>query len=112
MRAWAGVLIGLAALLTPPSARAETPASPPAAAGAYETIAYEVALTPPGDTDLAERIRGDLDLLKKKAEGAPSIGVLESRLERDLARVRQALKAYGYYDGVASRTYAEGSPAG
>jgi len=111
MRAWAGVLIGLAALLTPPSARAETPASPPAAAGAYETIAYEVALTPPGDTDLAERIRGDLDLLKKKAEGAPSIGVLESRLERDLARVRQALKAYGYYDGVASGTIAEGSPA-
>ena len=72
---------------------------------------YEVALTPPEDGDLAERIRGDLDLLKKKAAGAPSMGVLESRLERDLERIRQALKAYGYYDGVAEGAISAGTPA-
>lgn len=105
MRRWACILIGLAALIAYAPARAAE--APPAA----DTLAYEVALTPPEDADLAERIRGDLDLLKKKAAGAPSMGVLESRLERDLERIRQALKAYGYYDGVAEGAISAGTPA-
>ena len=71
-------------------------------------IAYDVELIGPEDADLASRIRGDLELEKKKANGAPSMGVLQSRLDKDLARVRTALQAFGYYDGVATGAVTEG----
>ncbi|BCW90540.1 Outer membrane protein assembly factor BamA [Alphaproteobacteria bacterium SO-S41] len=67
-----------------------------------QALAYDVTLIGPDDPDLAERIRGDLELEKKKERGTPSVGVLESRMEKDLERARHALQAYGYYDGTAT----------
>lgn len=110
MTGW-GLRLGVIfALLCIPPVHAEE-RTPPPAADVLPTIPYDVVLQGPADSDLAERLQTELDLIKKKARGVPSMAVLDARLQRDLERITNALHAYGYYDGTARGTMAEGSPA-
>lgn len=84
----------------PAAAQDEDVGLDPAAAQGLPAIAYEVTLNGPEDSDLAARLQTDLDLIKKKERGVPSIVVLQARLDRDIARINDALQAYGYYDGT------------
>ncbi len=95
-----------------PSAHAQdSEETPSPAAAVLPTIPYEVELRGPEDSALADRLQAELDLIKKKEKGVPSMGVLEARMERDRARIEEALRAYAYYDGTAQLTLVEGSPA-
>ena len=89
-------------------------AAVPAAAqeqAAIPSIAYDVVYDGPQDETVAERIKLELSLEKKKAAGAPTLGVLEARLEADIARAGQVLKAFGYYDGTVSGSIVAGPTA-
>ena len=66
------------------------------------TIPYTLTVNGPADAEVAERIRAELTLEKRRELGVPSIGVLEARLQRDMARAKEVLAAYGYYDAVVT----------
>ncbi len=73
-----------------------------AAAQDLPTIPYTITVTGPADEEVAARIQAELTLEKRREQGVPSIGVLEARLNRDVARAKEVLAAYGYYDGVVT----------
>lgn len=72
------------------------------------TIPYSVTITGPADEEVAERIRAELTVEKRREQGVPSIGVLEARLNRDVARAKEVLAAFGYYDGVVTSAITDG----
>lgn len=65
-------------------------------------IPYTLTVNGPADEEVAERIAAELTLEKRRAQGVPSIGVLEARLARDVTRAKEVLAAYGYYDAVVT----------
>lgn len=90
MRGWCALLLWLTAVAG--VARAQD----------LPTIPYTLTVNGPADEEVAERIRAELTLEKRREQGVPSIGVLEARLNRDVARAKEVLAAYGYYDGVVT----------
>jgi translocation and assembly module TamA len=79
-------------------------------ASATTSIAYDVVYDGPQDQAVADRIKLELILEKKKASGAPTLGVLEARLDADIERASQVLKAFGYFDGTTSGSITKGPP--
>lgn len=80
-----------------------------AAAQDLPALPYTVTMQGPSDADMADRMREEMTLEKRKKGGVPSISVLQARLEADLARIQKVLKAYGYYDGRVSGSIVEGA---
>jgi translocation and assembly module TamA len=70
------------------------------------TLPYTVQLEGPADADMAERIRGELTVMKRQPRGTPSVATLQARLDADVERVRTVLHAYGYYDGTVQAAIA------
>ena len=79
-----------------------------AAAQDLPTIPYTLTVNGPADEEVAGRIRAELTLDKRRDQGVPSIGVLEARLARDVARAKEVMAAYGYYDGAVSSNLVDG----
>lgn len=79
-----------------------------AAAQDLPTIPYTLTVNGPSDEEVAERIRAELTLDKRREQGVPSIGVLEARLARDAARAKDVMAAYGYYDGTVTSNVTDG----
>ena len=94
---WAAAAAGAQDVTVPPA--------PP------QSIPYDVIYDGPDDQAVADRVKLELSLEKKKSSGAPTFGVLEARLQADIARVGQVLKAFGYYDGAVTGSIEEGPPA-
>ena len=82
-----------------------------AAAQDLPTIPYTLTVNGPADPEVAERILAELTLEKRREQGVPSIGVLEARLNRDIARAKEVMAAYGYYDGVVTPTLVDNGNA-
>ncbi len=99
--------LGFVVLAAPAYAQAAPPA---AEQPAFPSIAYQVDFRAPADVNLAERIRRELQIEQKRAAGAATVGVLESRVERDVARAMQVMKAFGFYDGQATGSVEPGPP--
>lgn len=73
-----------------------------AAAQDLPTIPYTVTINGPADEEVAARVQAELTIEKRREQGVPSIGVLEARLARDVARAGEVLAAFGYYDAVVT----------
>jgi translocation and assembly module TamA len=79
-----------------------------AAAQDLPTIPYTLTVNGPADEEVRTRILAELTLEKRREQGVPSIGVLEARLARDVARAKEVLSAFGYYDGTVTPVLTDG----
>lgn len=78
-----------------------------AAAQDLPTIPYTLTVNGPADEEVADRIRAELTLEQRREQGVPSIGALEARMARDVARAREVMSAFGYYDGQVTTDLVE-----